>query len=144
MVIRSEGTSLLHSSTVIAPNHTAFPVSLASSQGYFKRVTGFEFYPTFIRTGRTILIRPLRSSGFTLLSTFPCVRQWLARENLRLMDFFVSVMKSCKSPEISPIPMSARVVCPMMTPMMMIVFIALLLGVTPILLQIPCQTVKSL
>lgn len=35
VVIRSEGTSLLHSSTVIAPNHLAFPVSLASSQGYF-------------------------------------------------------------------------------------------------------------
>lgn len=34
VVIRSEGTSLLHSSTVIAPNHSAFPVSLASSQGY--------------------------------------------------------------------------------------------------------------
>ena len=31
----SEGTSLLHSSTVIAPNHPAFPASLASSQGYF-------------------------------------------------------------------------------------------------------------
>ena len=31
----SEGTSLLHSSAVIAPNHPAFPASLASSQGYF-------------------------------------------------------------------------------------------------------------
>lgn len=28
------GTSLLHSSTVIAPNHSAFSVSLASSQGF--------------------------------------------------------------------------------------------------------------
>lgn len=35
VVFRSEGTSLLHSSTVIEPNHSAFPVSLASTQGYF-------------------------------------------------------------------------------------------------------------
>ena len=32
VVVPPRGTSLLHSSTVIAPNHLAFPVSLASSQ----------------------------------------------------------------------------------------------------------------
>ena len=57
VVFHPEGTSLLHSSTVIEPNHSAFPVSLASSQGYIsKRVTGFEWvslrcwlypYPSF-------------------------------------------------------------------------------------------------
>ena len=73
------------------PRIACFTASVIS-----KRVTGFEFYPTFasghcrptlvlraycnanvslqaFRSGRTILIRPLRSSWFTLLSTFPLV-----------------------------------------------------------------------
>ena len=45
VVFRSEGTSLLHSSTVIEPNHTAFPVSLASSQGYFQKAGPFKTFP---------------------------------------------------------------------------------------------------
>ena len=46
VVFRSEGTSLLHSSTVIEPNHTAFPVSLVSSQGYFSKKAGpFKTFP---------------------------------------------------------------------------------------------------
>ena len=56
VVIRSEGTSLLHSSTVIAPNHTAFPVSLASSQGY---VNGREFNIYF---GRQVIHRSKRTN----------------------------------------------------------------------------------